>query len=405
VSGAPVAARAEQATLTTPGVYIQELPTTQTVAAASIATAAFVGTTATTSGPNPGLVLGPDGYAASFGAPSAASFLSLAVQQYFVEGGADAYVVSVGPADAPPTAAALIGDPAAKTGLYALDGLAPASYGTIVLPDLARLGVADAQQVIAAAASFAAERRVFLVADAPAAIQTPAAIASFQEALVASLTSAALANVALYFPPLSFLAPDGVTTVVAGAGGIVAGRYAATDASAGPWTSPAGVTHGAIRSPVTPTYTVTDADQDGLNPLGINAIRVLQQYGLVIWGARTLATDDAYSYVATRRTMLMIEQSLTQSLQWVVFEPNTPQLWSAITRAVSAFLTTIWEEGGLFGDTAAQAFFVTCDASNNPPETRELGYVYVAVGLALVNPAEFVVLNLQMTTEGPDSGG
>mgnify|MGYP001079301976 CR=1 FL=1 len=47
---------------------------------------------------------------------------------------------------------------------------------------------------------------------------------------------------------------------------------------------------------------------------------------------------------------------------------------------------------------------VTCDASNNPPETRMLGQLYIDIGLAPVYPAEFVVIRITQKTAGPDSG-
>jgi len=97
-----------------------------------------------------------------------------------------------------------------------------------------------------------------------------------------------------------------------------------------------------------------------------------------------------------------VEQSLKNSLQWVVFEPNDQALWAAVSRDIAAFLTTLWSQGALFGATAQEAFFVTCDASNNPLETRELGQLFIDIGLAPVYPAEFVVIRITQKT-GPDS--
>ena len=45
-----------------------------------------------------------------------------------------------------------------------------------------------------------------------------------------------------------------------------------------------------------------------------------------------------------------------------------PGLWQRITRNVTAFLTMVWRSGALFGTTAAEAFYVKCDAETNPPE-------------------------------------
>jgi len=183
------------------------------------------------------------------------------------------------------------------------------------------------------------------------------------------------------------------------------GRYAYTDNTVGVWKSPAGVNDGLLQSAVQVQTTVTDADQDSLNPNGIDAIRNLLGYGNVIYGARTLAaTGSEWTYISVRRLFIYVEQSLKQSLQWVVFEPNDQQTWAAVTRDITAFLTTLWEAGGLFGATASEAFFVTCDQTNNPPETRALGQMYIDIGLAPVYPAEFVVIRMTQKVAGPDSG-
>ena len=69
-------------------------------------------------------------------------------------------------------------------------------------------------------------------------------------------------------------------------------------------------------------------------------------------------------------------------------------------RDVGAFLTTLWRDGMLFGDTPQQAFFVKCDAELNPPESRDLGRLIIEVGLAPVKPAEFVVFRFSQYTGG-----
>jgi uncharacterized protein len=222
-----------------------------------------------------------------------------------------------------------------------------------------------------------------------------------------SATSPALNSTygALYYPWVWIYNPIAGANVPIPPSGPTLGRYAYTDNNVGVWKSPAGVNDGALLSVVQVQTPVTDADQDTLNPNGINAIRNFLNYGNLIWGARTLAaTGSEWTYISVRRLFIYVEQSLKQSLQWVVFEPNDQQTWAAVTRDITAFLTSLWEAGGIFGDTAAQAFFVTCNESNNPPETRAQGQMYIDIGLAPVYPAEFVIIRMTQKTAGPDSG-
>ena len=209
---------------------------------------------------------------------------------------------------------------------------------------------------------------------------------------------------ALYYPWVWIVNPLTHINVPIPPSGPVLGRYAYTDSNIGVWKSPAGVDDGALHTVTALAAQVTDADQDTLNPNGINALRNLHNYGNVIYGARTVSQDTQWTYVSVRRLFIFVEQSLKNSLQWVVFEPNGQALWAAVLRDVDAFLTTLWSQGALFGATAQQAFFVTCDGSNNPPEIRGLGQLFIDIGLAPVYPAEFVVIRITQKTADTDSG-
>jgi uncharacterized protein len=87
----------------------------------------------------------------------------------------------------------------------------------------------------------------------------------------------------------------------------------------------------------------------------------------------------------------------------VVFEPNDRALWQKIVRNVSAFLTTVWRDGALFGSTPQEAFYVRCDDELNPPEERDLGKVTTEIGVAIVRPAEFVIFRIEQW-QGPTAG-
>ena len=196
---------------------------------------------------------------------------------------------------------------------------------------------------------------------------------------------------AVYFPWIKVADPSGKTVDVPPSGHI-AGIYARNDATRGVHKAPANeVVLGALGL----TRLVSKAEQDGLNPEGVNVIRSLNG-AVTVWGARTRA-DEAHSdfkYVSTRRFFNFLRKSIDQGTQWVVFEPNTPALWQSITRNVTAFLMNVWRAGALFGDTPQQAFYVKCDADTNAPDQRELGWVVIEVGVAIVRPAEFVIFRI-----------
>jgi phage tail sheath protein FI len=201
---------------------------------------------------------------------------------------------------------------------------------------------------------------------------------------------------AFYFPWIAVADPlgDAGARVTVPPSGHLAGVYARSDAERGVHKAPA---NEVLRGALGVRYPVSKILQGTLNPVGVNCIRAFD--GTVkVYGARTLASDPQgdpeWTYINVRRLVNFLRESIDQGTQWVVFEPNAPDLWSRIRRNVGSFLTGVWATGALLGVTADQAFYVRCDETTNPPETRDLGQVVTEVGVAIVRPAEFVVFRL-----------
>lgn len=201
---------------------------------------------------------------------------------------------------------------------------------------------------------------------------------------------------ALYFPWIKVFDPVSGTNVVQPPSGHIAGLYARVDAERGSHKAPA---NEVLRGVVELERRLSKADQDGLNPSGINAIRNFNG-SIKVWGARTLGGDNngEFKYISTRRYFNFLRESIDEGTQFVVFEPNSPALWERIKRSVSAFLQAQWRDGALFGETPQQAFYVKCDAETNPPEVRAMGQVVTEIGIAITKPAEFVIFRIQQAT-------
>lgn len=197
---------------------------------------------------------------------------------------------------------------------------------------------------------------------------------------------------ALYFPWIKVFDPDSGKTISVPPSGHIAGIYARVDAERGVHKAPANVV---IRGALDVDQRLSKADQDGLNPDGINVIRAFNS-NITVWGVRTLGGDKngEWKYINIRRLFLFLRESIDEGTQWVVFEPNEPSLWAKITRNVTAFLTNVWQSGALFGNTPQEAFYVKCDEETNPPEVRDLGQVVTEIGVAIVKPAEFVIFRI-----------
>ena len=197
---------------------------------------------------------------------------------------------------------------------------------------------------------------------------------------------------ALYYPWIKVANPlPDSESILVPPSGHVAGLFARVDNTRGVHKAPANeIVQGAIGL----EFAVSKPEQDILNPNSINCIRAFPGRGIRVWGARTLSSDAEWRYINVRRLFNFVEKSIENGTQWAVFEPNDHTLWMRIRRDVKAFLSMVWSSGALFGLTAAEAFYVKCDAELNPVEVRDAGMVITEIGICPVKPAEFVIFRI-----------
>jgi uncharacterized protein len=178
--------------------------------------------------------------------------------------------------------------------------------------------------------------------------------------------------------------------------GHAAGVCAYTDVTIGVHKAPANV---ALQWAQDVTTDVSADMQGFLNPLGVNCIRSFRGRGLRIYGARTLSSETSWQFLNVRRLMCMIEHALEIALQWAVFEPNNFYLWQKVRTSAITFLTALWQQGALVGNTAADAFFVQCDQLTNPLAATSNGQMLATIGVAPTLPAEFVIFRIGRTED------
>ena len=177
--------------------------------------------------------------------------------------------------------------------------------------------------------------------------------------------------------------------------GHIAGLYARVDGQRGVHKAPA---NEQLIGALGVEQLIKDADQEQLNKVGVNIIRVFSE-GPVVWGARTLqeqekAIDTSFLYISVRRLTTFVEQSLRGGLRFAVFEPNNLALRQTITRSVRGFLDGVWRDGALFGATADEAYYVRFPDSFNTDTERQKGRLTLEVGLRVAPPAEFIIIRI-----------
>lgn len=187
---------------------------------------------------------------------------------------------------------------------------------------------------------------------------------------------------------------------VAPASGMIAGLWTKSDGQSGVWNAPANIALASVNAPL---YSMSDGEQAGFNlPTNGQAIDILRAQpgrGTVVWGARTLdGNSNDYRYLQVRRTLIYVEQSIKTALQNYVFSANDATTWATVTASVGAFLTDLWQQGGLMGAKASDAFTVTCGLGSTMTSQDVLnGYMLVAVTLQMIHPGEFIELTFAQT--------
>jgi phage tail sheath protein FI len=176
----------------------------------------------------------------------------------------------------------------------------------------------------------------------------------------------------------------------------IAGVYAKVDADRGVWKAPANVPLiGVIKPSIDYTNVVSDAmNVDPTAGKSVNAIRPFVGKGTLVWGARTLAgNDNEWRYVPVRRFFIFAEESIKKATEQFTFEPNDANTWVKLQAMIENFLTTQWRSGALQGIKPEHAFFVAVGLGKTMTALDVLeGRLIVEIGLAVVRPAEYLIL-------------
>lgn len=246
------------------------------------------------------------------------------------------------------------------------------------------------QANVAAAITYAEARGDCFVVVDPASGSTPAVAVTLAGTLAAS------SYAAMYYPWITTSDPS---STVPGAtrsvppGGFVLGKIADTDASRGVHKAPAGL-QTRLLSAVGVERMLTNSELDTLNVSKINVIKQVPGAGIVIYGARTLSNILNTRYINIRRTLIAVRTTANVLTQFAAFEPNDSFLWDSVKAVLDQYLLSLWQSGGLRGNSANEAFYVLCDESNNTPTSIQNGVVNIEIGVSLEFPAEFIVIKI-----------
>jgi phage tail sheath protein FI len=202
-------------------------------------------------------------------------------------------------------------------------------------------------------------------------------------------------HAALYYPWVRIIDPETGQENFYPPAGFVAGIYARNDVQRAVYKAPA---NEVVTLALGFEKLLNKAQQEVLNPEGVNCFRYFEGRGMRLWGARTASSDPEWKYVNLRRYFAYLERSIDKGTQWAVFEPNGERLWANVRRTISDFLLNEWQSGALLGDKPEKAYFVKCDRSTMTQNDLDNGRLVCQIGVAPLRPAEFVIFRIGQWT-------
>ena len=282
------------------------------------------------------------------------------------------------------------GDVSRHTGFYALDEID--ALNLLLVP-----GVTTAP-VIAGGVAYAESRKDLLFIAEPPIHLEPLEVIDFREGQ-GTYTHAAFNSsyAALYYPWIEISDPLTGKSKLVPPTGAVAGCIARSDQKTDVWYAPAGIDRGRIFNVLSIACKTSRGERDALYSEGVNVIASFPDTGINIWGQKTLQSQSsALDRINVRRLMMYVEEAISQSARFVVFEPNNSQTWRALVRLITPFLQNIKTKGGFYD------YRVQCDEETNTPQMIDQNQMVCRVFVKPTKTAEFVELNFVLTATGAD---
>jgi len=289
--------------------------------------------------------------------------------------------------------AAVIGNPATSSGLYAFQNPEAVDINLLCTPGF------STGAVIGTALQMCESRGdVLYLVDPPFGLRPQQAVDWHNGMLLSDLRAAINSSYgALYWGWVRIFDQFSNDEIWVPPSGHVTAVFSRTARDAESWFAPAGLKRGRLLTALDVEYSPTQGERDLLYGSGnaVNPIVKFPQDGIVIWGQRTLQrTQSALDRVSVRMLMIHIKKNLVRLLRNFIFEPNDKILWKQVIATIDPFLADIQARRGL------QAYRVIVDETNNTPERIDRNELWISVFLKPTRTVEFVVLNLAVLRTG-----
>lgn len=177
--------------------------------------------------------------------------------------------------------------------------------------------------------------------------------------------------------------------------GLVGAAYVYNDSVRNRYAAPAGLNRGVLRQAKGLLVEYTPQDLDLMNPVGINAIVNKKATGPTIMSEQTLqVANSARSSIHIRRTLNLVKTTLSDSLEYSLFEPNTEATRFAVTQLAESVLGPAKQNDGLYD------YLIQCDSDNNTPDVEDKDVMICDIYVKPVRVAKGILLRTFVTRTG-----
>lgn len=283
----------------------------------------------------------------------------------------------------------------AKSGIYLFDNVKEINYCSI--PGITTKAVQDAlldwcewRHTVA--------MPVFAALETPLLSNLPLEAQEWKNVTLARDTT----HGAIYYPWVKISDPvngNGKTVDISPVGGMQ-GIYSRVATSRGPHKAPA---NEEFRGAVGLTHYVSDTEHGILNNSHVNVIKSFVGRGIRPYGSRclTVSITDGRHLIGVRLALNYLEESIIDSSQPDVFEPNDEALWDKIRYKGERFLRQAWNDGLLTPrNDMTRAFFFKVDGETTTQADINNLVTNVRVGVNISKHTEFIVFQFGLWDGG-----
>jgi len=289
----------------------------------------------------------------------------------------------------------IIGTPASKTGIYALDDDV-LNISMAVVP-----GITD-QRVQNALVTLAEESQNFIAAVAP-----PMGLNTVQEAVNwmngrgEGRTSPINSSWgAVFWPWVQVFDVFSLKDRWYDPAIFAIRQMAFTDNVAETWFAPAGFTRGRLTKPTAVELGLNQGDRDALYVTNINPVVNFAPEGITIFGQKTAQrAATSLDRINVRRLMIFLRKVLLQTGRQDLFEPNDAFTWEVVKDKADTVLSDIQSRRGITD------YRVICDETVNTPVRVDRNELWCKILLKPTKTAEWIIFEVNLTNQSAKFSG